>query len=186
MHNAPITSGNPTQQAGNPVQQTRRRQVDAQRCVTGQACMSGFEFGGSAAQDKAVQARQTLIGEVAKQQSGFNSSHVSNIVHMTRQMPPVQRASSDPSFFRPTSRHSETMQEILGRSFEWKADGMQQHSLQPSSMPSHSSLAAATTHDPQVAALECSQQAPDMSIRGFGQLPMQHLDAGGHHNYSMH
>lgn len=122
--------------------------------------------------------------EAAKQQDGFNPKHVSDIVRMTQQtLPSVQRASSDPSFFRltPTSRHSEGMQEILGRSFDWKAEGSQDQSLDSSLA---GSLGGAITHDPQASAQE---QIIEMSTRGFCHMPMQHLDesAGGNHNYAM-
>ena len=129
-------------------------------------------------------ARQILMDEAAKQQDGFNPKHVSDIARMA-QMPEVQRTSSDPSFLRPTSRQSETMQDILGRTFDWRADGIQQPSLEPSMVLSDISLEAASTHGPQVAPLGCTHQTLSTSARGFCQVPMQHLDAGGHHGYSL-
>lgn len=188
LYNAPITSSNPTQQAGKLVHQTRRTQPNPQRCVSGQAGMgmSRFDFGGDTCcrQDSAADARQVLMDEAAKQRDEFDPKHISDIVRMT-EMPEVQRASSDPSFLRPTSRQAETMQGILGRTFDWKADGVQQQSLEPSMVLSHGSHEAASTHGPQPAALDRSQQALNISTTGFCQVPMQHLDAGGHHNYSM-
>ena len=186
MYNASITPGNPTQQVGNAEQQTRGTQPNSQHCVSGQACMgmSNCDSGSNAChqQGNSADARQILMEEAAKQQDGFNPKHVSGIARMT-QMPEVQRTSSDPSFLRPTSRQSETMQDILGRTFDWKADSIQQPSLEPSMVPSDVSLEAASTHGPHVAALGCTHQTLDMSVRGFCQMPMQHLDAGGHHNY---
>ena len=122
--------------------------------------------------------------EAAKQQDGFNPKHVSDIVRMTQQMPLVQRASSDPSFFRLTpdsSRHSEGMQEILGRSFDWKSEGSQNQSLESSL---EGSLGGGITHGPQTTAHE---QILEMSTGNFCQMPMQHLDeaADGRHNYGM-
>ena len=190
LHNAPITSGNPAQRAANLVQQSREPQLIPERCVS--VGMSRFDFEGNVhgPQGRSAGARQALMIEAAKQQDGFNPKHVSDIIRMTQQEPEVQRASSDPSFFRltPTRRHCETMHEILGRTFDWKADGPQQQRLEPSLVPSHGSLeAAATTHDPPVSAVKCSQQALDIATRSFCQMPMQHLEepAGGHHNYGM-
>ena len=125
------------------------------------------------------------MDEAAKQQDGFNPQHISDLVRMT-QMPEVQRASSDPSFLRPTSlRKPETVQDILGRTFDWRADSVQQQSLEPSMVSSDVSLEAASTQGPQSTALGCTHQTVNMSTRAFCQVPMQHLVAGEHHNYSM-
>lgn len=126
------------------------------------------------------------MNEAAKQQDGFNPQHVSDLARMT-QMPEVQRASSDPSFLRPTSvRKPETMQEVLGRSFDWRADSVQQQSLEPSMVSSDVSFEAVSTQGPQGTALGCTHQTLNMSTGGFCQVPMQHPVAGEHHNYSMH
>ncbi|KAL3151346.1 hypothetical protein ABBQ38_013179 [Trebouxia sp. C0009 RCD-2024] len=187
LHNASIASGNSTQKGSNPMQQSRVTQPNPARCASSQTClrMPRFDFEGNphCPQGPSAGARQALMIEAAKQQDGFNPKHVSEIVRMTQQMPSVQRAASEPSFFRltPESRHSEGTQEILGRSFDWKAEGSQHQRLDSSL---EGSLGGAITHGPQTSAHE---QILEVSTGGFCQLPMQHLDesAGGNHNYGM-
>ena len=143
-------------------------------------------------QPQSSSARQALLFEAAKQQNGFNPKRVSDIVRMTQQLP-VQRASSDPSFFRLTpapNAYPEAMQEILERSIDWKSEDFQQppqRSLGIQLAHCHTTQQAPPAHDLQIPALDCSQQVLDTTPTGF-QMPMQRLNdhMSSPHNYGMH
>ncbi|KAL3130244.1 hypothetical protein ABBQ38_008541 [Trebouxia sp. C0009 RCD-2024] len=159
LHNVSITSGNSTQKASNPMQQSRVTQPNPARCASSQTClrMPRFNFEGNphCPQGPSAGARQALMIEAAKQHDAFNAKHVSDIVRMTQQMPCVQRTAGELSFSRskPESRNSEGMQEVLGRSFDWKAEGSQKQRLGSSF---EGSLGGAITHGPQT----CAQTDP--------------------------
>ncbi|KAL3135268.1 hypothetical protein ABBQ38_006241 [Trebouxia sp. C0009 RCD-2024] len=114
-----------------------------------------FEGNPHCPQGPSAGARQAFMIEAAKQHDAFNAKHVSDIVRMTQQMPCVQRTAGELSFSRskPESRNSEGMQEVLGRSFDWKAEGSQKQRLGSSF---EGSLGGAITHGPQT----CAQTDP--------------------------
>lgn len=196
LQEPPSTSATPVGASRGAAQQSEGCHAGLQQTSSGHASvgMGGCYLPGVSyqAQPQSASARQALLLEAAKQQDGFNPKHVSDIVRMTQQVP-VQRASSDPSFFRltpATNPYPEAMQEIFERGIDWKSQDFQQPPQRSRGIQlahCHTTQQASPARDLQISALDCSQQVLDITTTGF-QMPMLRLNdhMGNHHNCGMH